>query len=177
MKKSIVALAISLLLCGCQSRTSEQAQIVYHITDEFSNELKNKEGFQLTARGGLYFPKVRKISLDYEVIRKIDLEEARKLLVRYVTKFLKSVNESEELKPYLDSYPYTPYGIHFTISFLDSNHREFMDGSIASVYLFGFEDIKRTYVHYNVFDSEKHKWVEIHQETYEEAEKIVQSGI
>ena len=176
MKSIVSFLLILLFVCGCHRQTSRQSQIVHQITDRFSENVKKREGFYLSSYGGLWYPTIREIGLSYDVQRKVDLQQARRLLVQYVSELLKNVNESEELRPYLDEHPYSACGIHFTISFHDKHRHEFIDGSIAMISLFGFKDPDRTTVIYYTYDPQKYEWPRCHRETYEEAERIVRGG-
>lgn len=173
MKIFLSLLLVSLFLLGCHRDTTKQSELVHQLTDRYSENLKKKEDFHLSLYGGVYYPKVCKLTLGYDANRKADLPQARKLIVQYVSKLLDNVNESEELRPFLDEYPYSAYGVHFVISFFDKHGQQFHDGSIARVSLYGFKDPKRANVVYYTFDPKHDEWPECYRETYEEAEEIV----
>jgi hypothetical protein len=172
MKGLVLAISVSMFFSGCH-KEPEQTSIVDRVTGSFTKELEETEGFYLSAAGGRLYPLVKVIDLSYITQRKVDLPEARRLLIQTITKLLKVINESDELKQKLTHHPYTPNGIRFGIFFRDEKMKQFTDDSIASVYLFGLDDPARTVVLYKKFDPEKGKWITIHEETYEEAERIV----
>jgi hypothetical protein len=144
--------------------------------NELTQGDKNKEALLLEGPGGISDPVIRKVSLELHVYNKANLQEARKLLVKFLTYRLELINARTGPTNYLSHYPFTPYGMRLSIYYRDEEMRKFTDGSIASVNFLSFENPNRTSVQYNAYSQEKQDWVVIHEETYEEAERIVNGG-
>lgn len=142
-------------------------QYADNITNSFTNEIRKSENLKLWGSGGAMMDDVQEIHLKYISHERVDIAEARRMLIKNVELLLLRVNCDIKVRPYLHNYPFIPENLEFGIVFWDEND-EFMQYPYISVvqlingkigygriYKHGFSDI-------------------IHSESYEEALKIVQ---
>jgi nucleoid DNA-binding protein len=159
-----------------QEKMPDHVVLADKITKKYTEQIKNDENLLLNGFGSNYVNGIHRIGLDFQTERTVDITEARYLLVRSVSKLLDAVNSNEEIRRYLDHYPYTAKGIEFAIDFSNKNMHECKIGSIAYVYVFHNKRANENIVLYKAYDLTKRNYVEVHRETYEEAERIVQIG-
>lgn len=166
-----------LCLLSCRNeKLSDCARAIDAVTNRFTEEMKRNEHFVLSSSGGKNSKTtVEIITLGYDTGKKLDVREGRILLVKCVSKLLEELNASKELRPYLDHYPFSAKGIRFSIHSYDQKREKFGDGALAYVLLSYLGQSQKTVVHYRTYDPITDDYITCHQESYEEAEKIVRS--
>lgn len=162
--KFIVSVILILISSSCQNKC-DYGDITRGIMSSYSKELYKSKGFDLIGSGGATADDVKVISLHYWNHRLVDLAEARILYVNAVEDFIKLVNANTEIRPYLHDYPITIRNLEFTLGFVDDEYNHVRNKRIA--YISTINEI----VYYRIFT--KNDLVNIHQEPYEEAVRIV----
>ena len=176
MRFCFAFLSLCFLFSCNQEKMPDHVVLADKITGKYTEQIKKDENFSLVGFGSNYVNGIHRIGLDFQSERTVNITEARNLLVRSVSKLLDAVNSNEDIRRYLDHYPYTAKGIELAIDFSDKNEHECKNGSIAYVYVFHNKRANENVVLYKVYDLEKRNYVEVHRETYEEAERIVRTG-
>jgi len=136
------------------------------ITNKTAKKLQKEKGLVLIGTGGQMMNDIQMMAMSFDLYREVNLEEARELLVFIVQKYLKNINKTEEIKPYLHEDPFTVGNIEIRIWLHNP------DGSdLAS------EKIRYISVLEGKFKcrSELLGRRPFHEESYEEAVKIVNS--
>jgi hypothetical protein len=137
-----------------------------------SNELKYKAAIQIKKEknlqpcgsGGGGVEKIRMLYLAFDYYKQIDVEEARELLIDAGNLFLKLINEDEQIRPYLQNYPFLPKNIEMAIFFKNPDGSEVDSGKLSILVLSKNEKLR-----YEINDPETNHLITIHSETYQEA--------
>lgn len=183
----INSILIFLLGCGKSERKDiSQAIPEYRLINEFSNKITNETGLVLCGYGvNNYLPKgyeyknsVVNFNVSYNLKKTrfdtVTLDESRRLLVSVAEGLLKQVNSNQEIVPLLESYPLESDSLHITFFIQDENQIGLGSG-VSEVYFSG------GMIKYRRYEIEKYsstypadgKHYTIHEETYDEALKIV----
>jgi hypothetical protein len=167
-------LLLLLFLVGCQSNlhlTSQKKENVNcdkkadEITIRFSNEIMKKYGLRAVGMGGSGDQaKLKLLSVTLETDRKIELLEGRKIILDCIQEYLKLINESEEFKSCLQTYPFTEKNLDIGILFIDNITCDFITSPHIAVI-----DAAQGVISYMTFIDNKLDVV--NEETYEKALK------
>ena len=109
---------------------------------------------------------VEEIFLNFIAYQRATIEQARKLEVEVTEKLLKRVNEHEKIRPFLREYPFKAGRIGIMIAFEKSENTNYKDGSVALIFQ------GRNKIFYRRADKNG-KLMDLHEEPYEEAYRIV----
>ncbi|NGX49084.1 MAG: hypothetical protein K940chlam5_00680 [Candidatus Anoxychlamydiales bacterium] len=167
MLKYLVVLLYLFSGCKSQSIDSYKKEPKYvHLADEIikvtSEELREKKNLILIGTGGSLMHEVKKISMSYLYPGSFNIAETRDLVIFASQLFLKNININEEIKPYLIHDPFQINDIKIFIS--TQNEKS----PIRAVTLSSEKLI------FYISDKEE-VLKKIHEETYEEALKIVEN--
>ncbi len=162
-------IVILLLITSCKSNSEknyrnqpEYVRLAYEIMQNTANELQNAKKLKLVGFGGGMMYEIENLHLSFLSFDNQKLFQARDLIVFSIRLFLKNINTNEKIRPYLKSYPFTSKNISIFINIQNA------DTSINGVALTANKIV------YDVPGKEK-TFEQIHEETYEEALKIVES--
>jgi len=170
MKKLIIIFSCFFLLIfymAVRENTGSSEPVYCKYVDEISHEFlvfaKSKHGLSCSGSGGALMDRVNIVSLSLDSNeRDIDVEKARRLVVDCSEDYLKRVNSSEKIRPYLSHFPFTEKGVRFNISFRNPEN-----GAIRLVYLSNGK------ISYSSYNEDKSDLIDQHVETYEKAREIV----
>ncbi len=165
-------LIILLSLSSCKSKVSEEFDYTKQarkITGRFCEEISLPKDLYLTGYGGALMHDVKELALHFDAFECLNLEEARKLYVEMTETYLDYINEDEAIRPFLHNYPFTIKNLKIMITFFDHSGNYQDNGCIALI----FRVLKTSQVFYCAYDSEKKDFVDVHEEPYEEAKRIV----
>jgi hypothetical protein len=174
---------VFLLLIGINGHSKEgksknenvnYVKYVDEIVRGFSKEMKKDFGLVFIGSGGRMSEDVDAISVRFLAYQRAGIEEARELEVKSTEKLLKMINEHKKIRSYLREYPFVSKRVNVSISFKDPNNRRYVDGSVAVV-----SNVNGK-VYYDKAEPSKtditEELIDMHEETYEEALKIVNEG-
>ena len=131
----------------------------------FAAEEKQK-GFYLIASGGQMMDNIKVVHLSFDLKKKVEIEEARIMLIEMTQKFIKQVNSDEIIRPHLNNYPFSHLNAEFTLNFKD-NHHIYLNEGIACVMM------GKDKIYYAISDSIEGPLKVIYEENYIEAlEKV-----
>lgn len=129
---------------------------------------KKEDGFYLFGSGGQMMDNIKKVHLSFDLQKKVEIDEARVMLIDMTQDFIKQVNADEKIRPYLNNYPFDHMNAEFNINFKDKRHI-YLEEGIASAMMVGNK------IYYSKSNSETSPLVTVFEETYAEAlEKVKQ---
>ncbi len=157
---------------GIQLHASEDDSTPYikyakEIMNPFIEECEKKYHLDCIGTGGRFAQNVSEIEISFIAYRKGTIEEARTLEVTMTEKILAQINTHEKIRPFLNTYPFDVKDIKISIAFQKKDNSCYTDGSVVYV-----SHIKNK-LFYDKEDPKTGKLVDIMEEPYEEALKIV----
>ncbi len=155
---------------GSHVRDENYETIANRITKQVALRLRQEKDLRCSGTGGGMMNNVRMMAISFDFFYEVDIKEARKLLIYANTEYLKTINGSKEIRPYLINYPFTPKDIEIMIWLKEPNGNDISFGKITFLSSYDGVFIYKIATGQGSYSSEK-----IHQETYEEALKIVEA--
>ena len=135
----------------------------------FIEECEKKYQLDCIGTGGRFANNVAKIEICFIAYRKGSIEEARTLEVTMVEKILSEINSNEKIRSFLNDYPFQPKNIDISIAFHKEDNSRYTDKSVSFIFL------SRDKLFYSSEDPNTGKLIDILEEPYEEALRIVKS--
>ncbi len=176
MKKKLITILILnflffMISCKSFSKYGYQNEPKYiHLADgiinKTANEFKTQKHLYLIGHGGSLMYDVKKLSISFVSNEDIDINKGRELIIYCIQTFLSNINSDEQIRPYLNTFPFQAKDIDISISFRES------DTEIK--HSIDFISMHYGKIFYDISDKEE-TLKTIHKETYEEALKIVES--
>lgn len=119
MNKVILSIII-LFMVGCTQSKYPYIAVIDRTTARKSAQICREENLKIAGAGGAMMDSITKVSITFASIgRKMDLAEARGLLVKCIEEIKNEINSTEELQPFLDPYPFPVSGMDIGIMILD----------------------------------------------------------
>jgi hypothetical protein len=131
----------------------------------FVKEMKENYGLRCNSIGGKMPGMVEEIGASFTLVKHTSQEDAKKLLLAMTERLLETLNQSEELRPYLIEYPFPSNRLKLRIKFTKSNHFTYDDGSMEKITL---EKDRITYFKIPCEDR-LFRPIPFHEENYQEA--------
>lgn len=160
-----------LVFCGCQVTRPEPYHItlVHQIRDQFIEDVKRDRHLQVYVTGGGLTRDIDEITIGFASAEHVTIEEAREEFILLAENFLYRLNTWEQIRPYLHNFPATIANLSLKLIFLDRNRQNKLisDGKVAYVFVADGNIV------YYTSNSETNEPVEIYEEPYEEALRIV----
>ncbi len=144
-------------------------KIANAITAKTAKKLENEKGLIPVGTGGQMMNDIQMMMIGFNYYHVVDIDTARHLLVDSVEEYLSDINASEEVRPYLHEYPFTAQNVEIDIYFYSSDRHKVLTGEIM------IAAAKRGKLTYYIDVPEKYDLKAIHEETYEDALKAVNS--
>ena len=139
------------------------------ITSKTAKKLSKKYQLDPIGSGGSMMHDVEMLALSFNCYRSLSINESRELVINCVNEYIKSINENENIRPYLHDYPFSAQNIQIKIFFFgDENFQKIPPGKINVV-----STGKKRVRYYTDSDEDEYKLETLHQETYEEAVSIM----
>lgn len=167
---------INLALFGCKvdkkyNQNEDYEIYVNQIINSFANDMKKEYNITCCGSGGKMPYDVEEIAIKFEAHHRASIEEARKLEVRVTEKFIQAINAHEKIRPFLREYPFKANRAEVAISFKRPDNKLYKDGSVAYVF-----QVKNT-IFYNADKEDAPELIDLMEEPYEEALKIVKGPV
>ena len=147
--------------------TPENEMIAHKISLETAKELHSRLNIEPIGVGGGMVGTIQTLSLSFRSYQILSLENARKLLIECVDTYLKKINTSSEVQPFLAEVPFTAHRVNLMFLVLEKNDHFKGANSLANFYI---DNGKIVYKKYNTTTQKLEK---VHEESYEEALAIV----
>lgn len=143
-----------------------------------SKKICKEENMSVCGMGGAMMNKVTKVTVAFQAKRRVDIPEARRLIVKCVEKLRNALNSNDQIQAYLSPYPFSTNGVNISIMFLKDND-EFVDRSSSG--LLGNEGVSAVIqvdgkVYYPSHNPRTQLLEDYYEETYEEALEIVRNN-
>lgn len=120
-------------------KTTEREEVMDHVLEAFTKEMEKEYGLQYWSIGGKISNGIEEFGAKFITVRRATQEQARKLELFVITRFLQAINTNEKLRSYLIEYPFPTHRLKIGIGFRKNNGYNYRDGSMESVTLEGDE--------------------------------------
>ena len=162
----IFLLLSSLTSCGMFKR--DYPEIAHAITLKTAKELQQEKGMQLMATGGGMIDNVNHLTLRLAYLLPLKEKEARVLLIETLDQYLGNINSDEEVRPFLNNYPFKVKDISLSISFHHPDGSRIIPGKLDYVI------ISDGVLTYYTLDQQGRVSLKLLQETLKEARQKIQ---
>ena len=170
--KEIVSCCILILLTfGCTAHNPDYEFLANRVIKRTVEQLRAEKDLRASGTVGQMMGDIQLMGVDFHYYHLVNLQEARKLITYATQTFLKNVNDNKEIRPYLHNYPFTAKNIEITIFVSEPNGQHPAQGDIEVISL-----RNGTIVYELTAPSKFEPWPVLHEETYEEALKIVEEN-
>ena len=140
------------------------------ITDKYCAEMAKNYKLYCYGYGGKFLKRVDQIDLSFNTVQNLNVAQARKLIIKCSEELLKRINADNDIKPYLSHYPFTEKGISLGVSFDQEDQKRVSSKFVAMVFTVDGN------IYYSSYNHNKKKFQDVHEETYQEALKIVNNA-
>jgi len=172
--KYVYILWIILGLSGCDQfapvspyKISNYERMADKITAQTVRKIEAETGLRLCGMGGGMMNHVRSMSLSFDYLGEMNMEQGRELMVYCVNEYLSAINNHLEIRPYLIQYPFTPKNVQIRIFIRKANGQEVSSGSLTVVCAIeGSLKYKIKQADFQI----------THRESFEEAVSILEKG-
>ena len=162
---SLVSLMLTFNACsGYQS--PRYVKVAHQITAKTADKIEHEKNLHLIGTGGRMMDHIRMMAMSFNLYQEVTLEQTRSLLLYVVTTYLDAINQSDEIRPYLSHYPFTPQDIEIRIAIYKPDRSEPPLDKIC------YASAVNDSFHYYVARPETHSMQSIHKETYEQAVQL-----
>ncbi|MBI5346932.1 MAG: hypothetical protein HZB76_07315 [Chlamydiae bacterium] len=162
-----------IFMVGCSDHKSsdyepsKRAKIEHEVSVKTVKEICQNKNLKCIGFGGGDVYDIRMLSLSFKTHGKVNVDEARELIVYCAELFLSNINANEKMRPLLHNFPFTRKNIEIRIF---SETEPSNDYPLYISYAAAIEGVV-TYYKNNQFD----RLEQFYQETYEEALKKVKA--
>ena len=166
--KTVLFVSLLLIVSSCGAgRPIGKTTIAHNIRAEVAKKIEEETGLSLMGTGGGMMRQIQMMALSFQCHDQLTIDQARELLIYCSEKFLSEVNSNEQVKPYLQNYPFRAKNIEIRIFIRESDEHPAREGSLAiATSVDGRLD-------YDVRQSGLPPLKTIHEETYEQALRIL----
>jgi hypothetical protein len=154
--------------CSSFSPSPDYEKIADKITEKTAKKLKEQKGLFLAGTGGRMMDDIQMMMMGFNFYKVVDIETTRRILVDSVQEYLSAINSNEEIRFHLHNYPFTAQNVEIVIYFYNPDGSKVPPGKIT------IAAANQGKVVYYIDDPEKHTIRSLHEETYEEALKLVE---
>lgn len=169
MRIGIILIFSLILLNGCIP-TSPQRDAADNFIVNFAESVEEPQELYLFGSGGRVTQTVDKFSFCFFSLKTMTVDEARHYVVTNVEELLNRIHIDPCLAPYLKQVPFDIKNVEFSILFTKTMRSEdCLDTSLVS-YVF----ITEGFVFYDRYDPFRNRFVNLHSETYQKAQGIVE---
>ena len=148
---------------------SNGAAATAQFTSDFVKKISQEYGLRVYGSGMSFPVKLESIILIFEADYCKDISGARQLIVAIAHQMIEKMNQDVKLQKYLSSIPATVKNVDLTIYFKEVKEGQY-PGLLNSVMIIGV----RNKVVFSTLDETRKKIVDLHRETFDEAEWIMQ---
>ncbi len=150
-------------------KAPEYTRYVAEIRECFIKQMKEEFGLSCSGTSGRMRNDVEEMGFDFSISNRVTLEEARAYIVFVTEKLVNMINSHQKIRPFLREYPFSHNRARVNISFNNLLGDSQSDGSPSYV-------LSGSSITYRARDAFKDRYVELYEEPYEEAARIVKSS-
>ncbi|MBA3603343.1 MAG: hypothetical protein H0W50_06825 [Parachlamydiaceae bacterium] len=166
MKKYFCALFIFVTSCQMSNR-HDYIEIVDKITNQYKNKVILDENLVLMGEGGGMMGDIQRVTLTFNSFRKLDIPEARKLIVKLEQEFLQMLNDNRDVRPFLHDFPVQSKNFELSLIFSSLENGFVLPPYLASVFVLNGK------IYYNTYNEGRKMMKLEYSEVYEEDFKTV----
>jgi hypothetical protein len=159
------------MLCvGCNGTDFEFAEyeaIADRLTIATAKRIEQEKNLIFFGIGGSMMGDIKEMMIAFQYRQEVDFDTGRRLLVYAAEEYLKAINSSEEVRPYLHEYPFS--NVEVEIYFVKPN------GSYVSPSFLRMITLYEGVVIFYLNDEKTDRFVRAREEPYAEALRIVNS--
>ena len=166
--KNLCLSLLMYLLTSCSRESMEDKLSDRHMS-AFGKEVQKTDKLYLVGTGGSARYGIDKLSLTFISYTTPSIDQARKLYLDIVNRFIARINEDEEIHPYLIDYPMTHRDLKICILFSGLPESEMADYvTVISMGEYG-KKFEEKPIYYFKYDYEQQRSNIFFEETFEEA--------
>lgn len=164
---------IFIILTAC-SHKYDYIDNVGSVVSKETKKIRKEEGLELFGYGGAMCDGIKSINVTFASHQKVELAEARRMIVRCIEGLRNAVNAKENLKEHLIPYPFPITGMRVSILFLQESGR-FVEYGCVWLGTGGVSSVSQLNgkLFYSSFNPRTDLLEDYFKETYEEALAIV----
>ena len=170
LKRILSCFILIVLTFGC-TKNPDYEVLANRVIKQTIEQLRSEKDLRAIGTVGQMMGDIQLLGVEFYYYHLVNLSEARELLVYVSQVFLSNINENKEVRPYLHNYPFTAKNIEVKIWMHQPNGDDPPQGDIEVVSLRNGKMIYRL-----TAPSEFAPWPVLHEESYEEALKIVEEN-
>jgi hypothetical protein len=168
----LIAIVALILCCSCNKvasyRVPQYERDANEVTAQVARKINQKTGLKLIGTGGGMINQINSMAMSFAYYRDLSMEEARELLVYCVEEYLDAINANEKIKTHLSCYPFTSKNVEIMIFIYREDRRDPPVGFLTVA-----DEICGKMI-YKIQQPGLPSMKTIHEETYEEAKKLVE---
>ncbi len=169
MRFFLIFLAI-IFIAGCYNSFSNlthkprtKQSLVNEVERKVAFRLKKEKELYTCGTGGQMMDQIKMLALSFDYYKPLNIENGRELLIAAVNELVTHVNANEEIRPYLNNYPFEPKNIEIRIFARNPDGSNVPPGKLSVL------SAIRNIFEYDMNDPETIQLKTFYQETYEEA--------
>jgi len=172
--QTLLTLSVCILssptICAAHPEEPIYCEYADKITGKYCADMAKTQKLYCYGGGGGFIKNVNRITLNFNTVQNLNIAESRALIIKCTEELLKRINTDADIKPYLSHYPFTEQGITLGISFDQEDKKRVSSKFVAMVFTVDGS------VYYSSYNHNKKKFQDIHEESYQEALKIVNNA-
>ena len=166
--KTIAFVLLFVFFSSCSiDRISKKERISDKITAEVAKKIKEEIGLSLMGTGGGMMRQIHTLAMSFQCYDHLTIDQARELLVYCSEKYLYEINSNEQIRPYLQNYPFKVKNIEIRIFVYKSSEHPVPPGGLSVV------TAVNGLLEYETSQPHPPRLKTIHEETYEQALRIL----
>lgn len=155
-----------------KSQPRDYADIARDIRANVGKKLSKKHQMDLIGEGGGMMGSVYMIGLSFQIRHPLNRNEARARIVDCTEELLAAINSSEEIRPFLKNYPFTPENLELAIFSVSPKGEKLYDPNIAVVSV-----DQSNYITFRTEEPNNVSYKHRHKELYSEAVKMLKTKL
>lgn len=163
----LIAFVLLVFCSGCGSHATGYVKMANQISFDYSKIVRREDNLILSSYGGGFLDAVNFINLSFNISRLSNIIEARQLIVHKVEEYLSMINSCDEIRPYLNNYPFDGKNVNLSIGF-------FYNDEFANPPYVAHAFVQSGIVYYSTYDCANKRLEDLYSELYEEALRLVQ---
>ena len=149
---------------ACTAANSPGNAALRKFSNSFSKEVEKNYGLRTSAIGASFPTKIKWIHLGFDSPQTMSIEDGRKMIVSITNLFIQRMNEDEDLLKYLVNNLASLTNVDLTLGFKDN-----AQNPLNSIMVIGSKNL----VVYNKYNKDRTILLDLHEETFDEAKRIV----
>ncbi|MDX8431204.1 MAG: hypothetical protein SNF33_05305 [Candidatus Algichlamydia australiensis] len=165
--KKVLFLLLSIVLFSFY-KPSVHVQMANEIIATTALEIQKETPLYFFGEGGMMMDNIKEIEMSFQKMGEISIEQSRSLVIQCAKLLLNNINENDQIRPHLISYPFTSENIALSIFIYNKRGGDVDSKNLCLVSL---RNGKIRYLRDSI-----PRFEEVHSESYEEAKAILEAS-